>query len=140
MFTRTITRFGLAVAFATMLSTAAAAIELMPGPNGDSVDVASFQEVLAGAPDSIYLIDVRDAKEYAKGHFPTATNLPVGEIEDKLADLPTDKPIVFVCATGARSGEAYDIVKMLREDVQVYFLDAEVTYKDGEQVIAVAKK
>ncbi len=136
MFVTSVARLGLAAVFATVLSAAAAAVELVPGPNGDAVDVGSFQAVLASAPDSIHLIDVRDAKEFAKGHFPTATNLPVGDIEGKLADLPTDKPIVFVCATGARSGEAYDIVKMLREEVEVFFLDAEVTYKaDGAPVV-----
>jgi len=32
------------------------------------------------------------------------------------------------CATGARSGEAYDTAKLLRPDLNVYFLDAKVSY------------
>ncbi len=47
-------------------------------------------------------------------------------------ELPTDKPIVFFCSTGARAGEAYDIVKMKRDELKVYFLDANVKFhKDG---------
>jgi len=58
--------------------------------------------------------------------------MTVDEVEEKIAALPSDKPIIFVCSTGARSGEAYDIVKMAREDLEVYFLDANVTHaKDG---------
>jgi rhodanese-related sulfurtransferase len=55
--------------------------------------------------------------------------------------LPSDKPIVFVCATGARSGEAYYMVKDNRPDIkEVYYLEAEVTYKkDGSYKIIPPK-
>jgi len=98
------------------------------GPEGDTITVSSFQAILKDNPDSVYLYDVRDAVEFDKGAMAGAINLPVDELEDKIDTLPTDKPIVFVCATGARSGEAYDIVKMLKEDMKVYFLDATITY------------
>ena len=39
-----------------------------------------------------------------------------------------DKSIVFICATGARAGEAYDTVKMIDENREVFFLDATVTF------------
>jgi hypothetical protein len=44
---------------------------------------------------------------------------------------------VFVCNTGAKSGEAYYMLQDLRTDLKkVYFLDAEVTYKkDGSYTI-----
>ncbi|MCW9033760.1 MAG: rhodanese-like domain-containing protein [Rhodospirillales bacterium] len=98
------------------------------GPDGDTITVASFNAILKDKPDSVHFYDVRDATEYAKGSIPGAVNLPVEDIEAKMDTLPTDKPIVFVCSTGARSGEAYDIVKMLKEDMKVYFLDATITY------------
>ena len=101
------------------------------GPDGDTITVASFETIMKNAPDSVHLYDVRDAKEYAKGSMPGAVSLPVEDLEAKIETLPTDKPIVFVCATGARSGEAYDIVKLLKEDMKVFFLDAEVIYHGG---------
>jgi len=102
------------------------------GAKGDTITVASFTKILAEAPDSIQVVDVRDASEFAKGHLKGAINIPVGDIMDKAATLPADKPIVFVCATGARSGEAYDMVKMERNNLKMYFLDAVATYKaDG---------
>ncbi len=109
---------------------AQAAIEA--GPKGDTITVASFNKIMEKAPGSIHVVDVRDASEFAKGHMKGALNIPVGDMMDKAAKLPSDKPIVFVCATGARSGEAYDIVKMDRQDLKMYFVDAPITYRaDG---------
>ncbi len=105
------------------------------GPEGDTITVASFQAIMKDNPDSVYLYDVRDAAEFARNPVPGAVNLPVDALENKVGTLPTDKPIVFICSTGARSGEAYDIVKMLKEDMQVYFVDATTTYgKDGKHM------
>jgi rhodanese-related sulfurtransferase len=79
------------------------------------------------------LIDVRDPEEYAAGSFKAAVNMSTDELENKIATLPTDKPIVFVCNTGARSGEAYYMVQDLRPELkEVYYLEAETVYnKDG---------
>lgn len=50
------------------------------------------------------LLDVRDRNEYNTGHIPGAINMYVGELEKRLAELPSDKPVVAVCSTGKRSG------------------------------------
>lgn len=119
---------------------AAAAPTLETGPDGDTITVESFKAIMASAPDSINLIDVRDPGEYDTAHMPGVKNIPVEELEDQVADLPADKPLVFVCATGARSSEAYDIVKMTRPDMNVLYLDAEIDFRKdgGYEVTAVA--
>jgi rhodanese-related sulfurtransferase len=102
------------------------------GDEPDTITFESFEEIVAKAPGSVYLIDVRDPEEFGSGSLPTAKNMTVDEVEEGVADLPADKPIIFICSTGARSGEAYDIVKLARADLEVYFLDATVSYaKDG---------
>ena len=112
---------------------APAAVQVKAGKEEGSIDVAAFEKILKENPDSIYLIDVRDPDEYAAGHFKTAVNIPVNDLEKKVKSLPADKPIVFVCATGARSGESYYMLQDLRPELkEVYYLEAEVTYKkDG---------
>ena len=84
-------------------------------------------------PDSMMLIDVRDPDEFADGHFETAVNIPVDQLEDKIKTLPADKPIVFVCGTGARSGESYYMVQDVRPELKnVYYLEGYLTVKkDG---------
>jgi len=98
------------------------------GEDGDTITMTSFNAIMANDRNSIHLIDVRDPSEFAAGSMQGAVNIPVEELVDRVAELPSDKPIVFVCSTGARSGEAYDIVKLENEEMMVFFLDAEITY------------
>jgi len=86
-------------------------------------------------------VDVRDPDEYANGHFKTAINIPVDQLEKKVDTLPSDKPIVFVCSTGARSGESFYMLMDLRPELKkVYYLEAECSYKkDGTYKIKKAE-
>lgn len=52
--------------------------------------------------DEIWIIDVRSAKAYNKGHIPTARSFPSSEIEDRLSELPEDKYLIIYCETGGR--------------------------------------
>ena len=111
-------------------------VGIVAGPDGDTITVTSFQTIMKDSPQSVHLYDVRDVEEFAKGSISGAINVPVEELEDKVATLPTDKPIVFVCSTGARSGEAYDIVKMVKDNMKVYFVDATIDFhgKDNYKI------
>ncbi|MBF0251254.1 MAG: rhodanese-like domain-containing protein [Alphaproteobacteria bacterium] len=113
----------------------AEAPKVQTGGDGSTITLESFQGIMASAPDSIFLVDVRDPGEFGKRNFANSINIPVEELEDRIGELPTDKPVVFVCSTGARSSEAFDITKMLREELKhVYYLDAEITFNaDGTQ-------
>ena len=55
---------------------------------------------------SAFLVDVREADEYAAGHIPGAINLPLSTLA--AADLPfTENAQVFVyCLAGTRAGRA----------------------------------
>ncbi|MBK9022193.1 MAG: rhodanese-like domain-containing protein [Sulfuritalea sp.] len=119
---------------------AAPVAALVPGKEKGSVTVASFEQVWKTNPGSILLVDVRDPKEVAAGTIKGSTNIPMNELEKKLDTLPTDKPVVFVCGTGARSGEAYDTVKTLGGKAQVYFLDADTKFNADGSYMMVAKK
>jgi rhodanese-related sulfurtransferase len=103
------------------------------GTEEGSIDTDTFIKMVNENPDSIMLIDVRDADEFADAHFKTAVNIPVDQLEDKIKTLPADKPIVFVCGTGARSGESYYMVQDVRPELKnVYYLDGYLTIKkDG---------
>lgn len=125
---------GAAAPAASAAPVAGAPVVIEPGKEKGSISTASFERILKENPAQIAIIDVRDDKDVKKGTFPGAINIPVGDVEKKLAELPRDKPIVFVCSTGARSGEAYDTVKMLGgKDLVAYFLDAEVSFSEGNK-------
>lgn len=111
------------------------------GKEEGSIDIAAFEKIVSEKPDSIYLVDVRDADEFATGSFKNAVNIPVETLADKVKTLPADLPIVFVCSTGARSGESYYMLQDLRPELKkVYYLEAEVTFKkDGSYTIVAPK-
>ena len=111
----------------------ASAAQFKTGKEEGSVDTEAFKKIVANNPDSIMLIDVRDADEFKSGSFKTAINIPVDQLENKIKTLPTDKPVVFVCGTGARSGESFYMVQDLRPELKnVYYLEGELTFKkDG---------
>ena len=113
---------------------------LVPGKEKGSVTVESLEKTWKEAPESLMLVDVRDAKEFATGTIKGAVSLPINELEKKIGTLPTDKPVVFICGTGARSGEAYDTVKLLRGEVQAYFIDADIKFNNDGAYSMVQKK
>jgi len=111
--------------------------QVKAGKEEGSIDIESFKKILNENSDSIFLVDVRDPDEFAAGTFKKAINIPSDELEGKINSLPSDKPIVFVCSTGARSGEAFYMVQDIRPELkEVYYLEAEITYnKDGSYKI-----
>lgn len=116
---------------------AAAPVAVTAGAEEGTIAIDAFEQIIKENPASIMLIDVRDPDEFAAGHFETAVNMPTDMLEEKISTLPADKPIVFVCATGARSGEAYYMLQDVRPELkEVYYLEAEVSFeKDGSYTI-----
>jgi sulfur-carrier protein adenylyltransferase/sulfurtransferase len=56
------------------------------------------------ADEDFLLLDVREPDEIATASLPWATVIAMGEVPERLAELPTDKPIYVLCRSGARSG------------------------------------
>jgi rhodanese-related sulfurtransferase len=52
------------------------------------------------------VIDVRQPDEYRSGHIPGAKLMPLGELSRRMKELPQNREIVCVCASGNRSGSA----------------------------------
>ena len=50
------------------------------------------------------MLDVRNADEWDAGRIDGATWIPMPEIDARQDEIPTDRPIVVVCRSGARSG------------------------------------
>jgi rhodanese-related sulfurtransferase len=49
------------------------------------------------------VLDVREPDEYAAGHIDGAINLPLGQLRQRLGELPRDREIWVNCAVGQRS-------------------------------------
>ena len=61
------------------------------------------------------VVDVCEANEFAAGHIIGAKHVPLGELDAKLTATVKNKanPVIFVCASGARSNRAVAVAKKL---------------------------
>ena len=52
------------------------------------------------------LVDVRRDYEFDEGHLPGARQIEVNELTAQADSIPKDRPVVFYCRSGTRSGMA----------------------------------
>lgn len=80
----------------------------------DSLEPVSRQELLdrVGA-GLVTVLDVRPADEFAHGHLPGAVNIPLGELQHRLAELDPDREVIAYCR-GAYCIFAFEAVAALR--------------------------
>jgi len=62
----------------------------------------------------VTVLDVRPPEEFAAGHVPGAVNIPIHELERRLAELPKRKEVVAYCR-GPYCLMSYDAVQLLRQ-------------------------
>ena len=83
----------------------------MFGPALPALSALELSEKLKNIKHPLVL-DVRQPEEYQGGHIAGAKLVPLGELRQHMQELPKDKEIICVCASGNRSGTA---TKMLIE-------------------------
>jgi rhodanese-related sulfurtransferase len=54
----------------------------------------------------LILVDVREDGERARGFAPGSRHLPLGQLKQRLGELPADRPVAFICQSGRRSAMA----------------------------------
>lgn len=57
----------------------------------------------AEVPDTGWVLDVREPYEWAAGHVPTATHIPMAQLAHRSAEIPRDDTVYVICRSGARS-------------------------------------
>ena len=102
------------------------------GKEEGSIDFGAFEELVKTKAD-VLIVDVRDAKEFQSGTVPGAINIPTEKLEKQLEGWKPGNPVIFICNTGARSGEAFYMLMDKRPDLkEVYYIDGEISFKkDG---------
>lgn len=75
---------------------------------------SSTPAVTVGAlPADAYLLDVREADEWACGHAPEAVHLPLSELLARVDEVPADQPVYVICKVGGRSEQAVNYLNQL---------------------------
>jgi rhodanese-related sulfurtransferase len=71
----------------------------------------SVERAAAEKDAGAFILDVRETSEWTQFHIPGAVVIPLGQLGDRLGELPRDKAIVVVCHSGARSAMGLDIIR-----------------------------
>ena len=67
-----------------------------------AVTVAELRDQLRADP-APFLVDVREPWEFEAGHVPGAQLIPLGELEQRVAEIPRDRSVYAICHSGQRS-------------------------------------
>ena len=67
------------------------------------LDISTYNTDYHSAKADHVLVDVRTTEEYDSGHLPNAINIPLHQLQSRVSEVPTGKPVVVVCASGNRS-------------------------------------
>ncbi len=78
---------------------------------GDAPLVHWDEYLGGGEADSVFVLDVREPSEYAAGSVPGAVNIPLGQLRERIGELPKDREIYAHCGVGQRSHVAVCILR-----------------------------
>jgi rhodanese-related sulfurtransferase len=60
----------------------------------------------AEVPADAFLLDVREAEEWAAGHVPGALHIPLSELGARYLEIDRDNTLYVICRSGNRSDHA----------------------------------
>jgi rhodanese-related sulfurtransferase len=100
-------------------------------PTTETVDVTVWKT--AGRIGQ--LVDVRSATEFATAHLPGAMNIPLEQIELRIADLNASGPVVLVCQAGTRAHMAADLLAGSEKELLVLEGGTDAWIKAGYPVV-----
>jgi rhodanese-related sulfurtransferase len=85
----------------------------------------------------IQLIDVREPQEYdgPLGHIPGSHLIPLSALADSAASLSRERPIVAVCRSGARSGQATVILRRAGHDKVANLAGGMLRWRSNHQFV-----
>lgn len=66
----------------------------------------TIEELLQLDQNTITVLDVRPADAYTRGSVPGAVSIPLAEVEERMEELPKEKPVYVLCHTGEWSVDA----------------------------------
>jgi rhodanese-related sulfurtransferase len=66
--------------------------------------------------NNVFVVDARDAAQYAKGHIPGAVNIEWRQAVARRGELPKDRMVVVYCNSGSLSAQAVFALRLLGND------------------------
>lgn len=73
--------------------------------NVKEIDAKELATWIEDKAKDFRIIDVREPMEIAQGSIPGAEPMPISTLGNRIAEIGQDKEVVFICRSGARSGQ-----------------------------------
>ncbi|WP_229210982.1 MBL fold metallo-hydrolase [Dyadobacter jiangsuensis] len=95
----------------------------------DGSQLAAFDKSSFRPEENKYtILDVRTSKETKNQPvFENSINIPLQEMQKRIGEIPTDKPVLIHCGSGYRSATAASLLKKHVPDAKVYDMGPAVT-------------
>ena len=121
---RGISVFLSAFVLATALLLAQSAVAIEPG-----LVTPEEGKTLVQQKKDLFILDVRNPNEYVVAHYPGAVNIPVSDLEARIAEVPTDRPVLVYCAKGRRAARSYELLKAKRPEIkELYCINGDTIF------------
>jgi rhodanese-related sulfurtransferase len=81
-------------------------------PAEKNLSADELKELLESKGDKVFFLDVREPKELEElGSVKGYVNIPLGQLESRIAEIPKGRPVITACERGARAGRAAAILR-----------------------------
>jgi sulfur-carrier protein adenylyltransferase/sulfurtransferase len=68
-----------------------------------SISASELAELLKRSPDQVLLLDVREPDEREAARIEPSLHIPMGEVSQRIGEIPKDRRLVVYCHHGTRS-------------------------------------
>ena len=92
------------------VAPAAPEVAVSTESNETETDVTELKRKI-DAKEDFYLLDVREPNEFKIGRIPGSTLIPLGEVPQRVSEIPRDKEIIVHCKMGGRSAKAASFLR-----------------------------
>ena len=80
----------------------------------ETIEQMSVDELAKSGPSNgIVVIDVRNDSEWSEGHIPNAVHIPLGQLAQRIDEVPATDNVVVQCQGGGRSSIAASLLKKM---------------------------
>lgn len=94
-------------------------------PVEGEVPLAEFRQAVETNPAGVLILDIRSADEAAACKVKNSLNIPLEQLETRLAEIPRDREMLVHCTTGARAEMAYQMLKKAGYKARYLIADSE---------------